>query len=146
VHLNRKFKYFDGGFGYTTATGLTVANHLSAHFPHEVQSALTPERLHMVTGRFHAEVDTTQTEITAVYRWVSGFSATHLDSYQRSVDYNDPSLSFTVAQGLPTFRMFPGKVQAILDARNVFEHSYAANSMQIAQYPRLLKGGINIRF
>ncbi len=146
LHLNRNFKYFQGGLGYTTTTGLAVSNHTSARFPHEVQNALTRERFHLVTARFHADIDLTQTEVTAVYRWVSGFSATRLDPYQKAVDFNDPSLSLTVAQDLPSFRMIPGKVQAILDARNVLEYAYTSKSMQISQYPRLFKGGINIKF
>ena len=39
-----------------------------------------------------------------------------------------------------------GKVQAILDARNLFERPYGMGTMQVAQYPRLFKGGINFKF
>ncbi|MBI4473361.1 MAG: hypothetical protein HY646_11885, partial [Acidobacteria bacterium] len=66
--------------------------------------------------------------------------------YQRQFEYNDPTLRLSNAQNLPTRRIFPGKVQAILDARNLFEHSFGPQNIQIAQYPRLLKGGINIKF
>ena len=107
---------------------------------------LAKERFHVLTARIKAEIDCTQTEVTAVYRWISDFSATRLDPYQRTVEYNDPSLSLSLAQNLPTWRMFPGKVQAIVDARNLFEQSYSSRNSQIAQYPRLVKGGINIKF
>jgi hypothetical protein len=62
------------------------------------------------------------------------------------VEYNDPTLSVSIAQNLPTMRMFPAKLQAIVDARNLFEQSFGPQHTQIAQYPRLVKGGINIKF
>jgi hypothetical protein len=62
------------------------------------------------------------------------------------MEYNDPTLSVSIAQNLPTFRMLPGRFQAILDARNILDQSLGTSHMQIGQYPRLLKGGINIRF
>jgi len=62
------------------------------------------------------------------------------------VEYNDPTLSVSIAQNLPSWRMFPGKVQAIVDARNLLDPCQGAQHIQFGQYPRLLKGGINIRF
>ncbi len=88
----------------------------------------------------------TQTEITTVYRWTSAVSASRLDPYQRLVEYNDPTLSVSIAQNLPTWRMFPGKVQAIVDARNLLDQCLGSQHTPFGQYPKLLKGGINIRF
>jgi hypothetical protein len=52
-----------------------------------------------------------------------------------------------VAQGLPALPPFGGSVQAILDARNIFEPSLLdGRRFQLAQAPRLVKGGVNIRF
>jgi len=99
-----------------------------------------------VALRFKADVTATQTEITSVYRWTSGFSASQIDPYQHLIEYNDPTLSVSIAQNLPSFRMFPARFQAIVDARNVLDQSFGSQHMQIGQYPRLLKGGINIRF
>jgi hypothetical protein len=144
-HLNREFKGFQAGLGYTTTTGLAFTGKQSVSL-RDVHADLAKERFHMLTARVRAEIDSTQTEVTAVYRWISDFSATRLDPYQRTVEYNDPSLSLSLAQNLPTWRMFPGKVQAIVDARNLFEQSYSSRNMQVAQYPRLVKGGINIKF
>src|SRR5437667_6587315 len=69
-----------------------------------------------------------------------------LDTHQRLVEYNDPTLSVSIAQNLPTWRMFPGKVQAIVDARNLLDQCLGSQHTQFGQYPKLLKGGINIRF
>jgi Carboxypeptidase regulatory-like domain len=143
MHLNRKFRGFEAGLGYTTATGIGIKNPVEIQ---EIRNQLHQERFHVVAARFKADLDATQTEITAVYRWVSNFSASRIDPYQRLVEYNDPTLSVSIAQNLPTMRMFPAKLQAIVDARNLFEQSFGPQHTQIAQYPRLVKGGINIKF
>jgi hypothetical protein len=143
LHFNRHFRNFEAGLGFTTVSGIGLERDLSLD---EIRNHLENRRFHSVAARFKAELDATQTEITAVYRWVSGFSASRLDPYQRFVEYNDPTLSLSIAQNLPTMRMFPAKLQAIVDARNLFEQSFGRQHTQVAQYPRLLKGGINIKF
>lgn len=143
VNLNRQFRAFEAGIGFTAAGGIGVKN-ADASLS-EIGKQLVTKRFQVVSARFKADVDTTQTEITAIYRWMSGFSASHIDPYQRLMEYNDPTLSVSIAQNLPTWRMFPGKVQAILDARNLFEQSFGSR-FQMGQYPRLVKGGINIKF
>jgi hypothetical protein len=144
MHLNRRFRDIETGIGYTAASGIGLRT--GSADPNELRNQMFAKQFQVVTARFRADVDTTNTEITAIYRWISGFSASHVDPYQQLFEYNDPSLSLTVAQDLPGWRSFPGTIQAILDARNVFEHSFGSHQTQVAQYPRLLKGGINIKF
>jgi hypothetical protein len=144
VQANRRFRGVEAGVGYTTANGAALK--MASTDPNELRKQMVQRQFQVVTARFKADVDTTRTEITAIYRWMSGFSASRIDSYQQLFEYNDPTLSLTVAQNLPGWRIFPGKIQAILDARNLFENSFGPRRMQAAQYPRLVKGGINIKF
>lgn len=144
LNLNREFRNFEAGIGFTAAGGVGFKK--PATTMDEIGNKLIRKRFQMVSARFKADVDTTQTEVTAIYRWMSGFSASHIDPYQRLMEYNDPSLSLTIAQNLPSWRMFPGRVQAILDARNLFEQPFGSQRIQVGQYPRLVKGGINIKF
>jgi hypothetical protein len=143
VHFNKHFRNFEAGVGFTSATGVGLKE--SADLK-EIRNQLERRRFQVLAARFKADFDATQTEITAVYRWVSGFSASRIDPYQGLLEYNDPTLSVSIAQNLPTLRMFPAKLQAIMDARNLFEQSYGPQYTQVTQYPRLLKGGINIKF
>jgi hypothetical protein len=144
VYLNRELWGVDAGLGYTAATGIGLSK--PAATIEELQNSVSRQRFHIVTARLKTDFDLTNTELTAVYRWTSEFAAAPIDPYQSLVEYNEPTLSITVAQNLPTFRTFPGKVQAILDARNLFEHSFGAQKTQLAPSPRFVKGGINIRF
>jgi len=148
LHINRVFGRFQGGLGYASVAGLGVRRQTSSEGISDIQNELVPQRFHLVTARFKANVDATQTQLTAVYRWMDNFSATRLDAYDRTAEFNDPSLSLTLAQTLPTWGMVPGrgKVQAILDARNLFDRPVGVGTTQVAQYPRLFKGGINIKF
>ncbi len=143
VFINRQFHGFEAGLGYTSVNGLGIDSTSSFE---EMKNQLTRRRFQMVAARFKAKLDTTQTEITTVYRWTSDFSVSRLDPYQRLLEYNDPTMSVSIAQNLPTWHMFPGKVQAILDARNLFDQTLGPQRTQFGQYPRLVKGGINIKF
>jgi hypothetical protein len=144
LYANRKFKTFEAGIGYTAVNGIGIDSRATTF--DDMKEQLYRRKFHMITAQFKAEVTATQTEITTVYRWTNDFSASRLDPYQRLTDYNDPTLSLSIAQNLPTFRMFPGRVQAILDARNLLDQAFGAPRTQVGQYPRLVKGGINIRF
>jgi hypothetical protein len=143
LHVNRQFRNFEAGIGYTAATGVGMDADSSAG---SLQEQLVRRRFHVVAARFKARLDTTQTEITTVYRWNSELSAVRLDPYQRLDEYNDTTLSLSIAQNLPSWRMFPGRVQAIVDARNLLDQCLGSRSNQFGQYPRLVKGGISIRF
>jgi hypothetical protein len=144
VNVNQQFRNFEAGLGYTSVNGVGI-NRRATTFD-EIRNQLVRRRFQSIAARFRADVDATQTEITAVYRWTSDFSASRLDPYQRVIEYNDPTLSLSIAQNLPTWGMFPGKVQAILDARNLLDQSFGAPRTQAGLYPRLVKGGINIKF
>jgi len=144
INVNRKFRHFDAGVGYTSVNSVAIDD--SAVSFDDMRNGLERRHFQSIAGRFKADVDATQTEITAVYRWTSAFSPSRLDPYQHVMEYNDPTLSLSIVQNLPTWRMFPGKVQAILDARNLLDQSFGAPKTQVGQYPRLVKGGINIKF
>jgi len=142
LHVNRQFRNFEAGIGYTSATGAGM----NPNWTGPVQGQLVRRQFQVVAARFKARLDSTQTEITTVYRWTSALSPVRLDPYQRLDEYNDPSLSLSIAQNLPGWRLFPGRVQAVVDARNLLDQCVSSQGNQIGQYPRLVKGGINIRF
>jgi hypothetical protein len=141
---NRRFRGFEGGLSYTGVNGVGISDHAVTF--DDMREELIRRRFHSVAVRFKATVPCTETEISAVYRWNSAVPASQLDPYQRFMEYNDPTLSFSIVQNLPGFRMLPGRFQAILDARNLLDQTFGAQHTQTGQYPRLVKGGINIKF
>jgi hypothetical protein len=144
LHVNRQFRNFEAGVGYTAIDGIGTVSESQAA---SLQDQLVRRRFHVVSARFKAKFDATQTEVTTVYRWNSALSPVRLDPYQQLDEYNDPTLSLSIAQNLPNWRMLPGRVQAIVDARNLLDQCIGGSQgNQYGQYPRLVKGGISIRF
>jgi hypothetical protein len=141
---NREFRGFETGIGYTLATGGSIPD--GAISLDELRNQITSRRFHVITARIKTDFELTNTELTAVYRWISRYAAGIIDPYQQAVEYNDPTLSISITQNLPTFGAIPAKVQAVLDARNLFEQPYGSSQNQLALSPRFVKGGINIRF
>ena len=144
MHADRSFRGFEAGAGYTYASAIGFDPNVIS--PDELGSESARRNFHVVTARVTTDIDLTQTAVTAVYRWNSGFSLSAIDPYQRFAEYNDPTLSITIAQDLPNWKIFPGKFQAVVDARNLFEPSFGSRRTIHAQYPRLFKGGIHIKF
>jgi hypothetical protein len=144
MFVNREFKGFETGLGYTMASGPGISGMASSS--DDLRFQMESRRFHVFTARIKADFDLTNTELTAVYRWVSKYAAAAIDPYQQNVEYNDPTLSISIAQNLPTFGAIPAKVQAIFDARNLLERPVGSSGNQLALSPRFVKGGINIRF
>jgi len=141
--VNREFKGVEAGLGYTVATGPAVSPLASLE---ELRNQMGSRKFQVVTARIKTDFDLTNTELTAVYRWVSKYAAASIDPYQQNVEYSDPTLSISIAQNLPTFGAIPAKVQAIFDARNLLERPVGSSNNQLTLSPRYVKGGINIRF
>ena len=144
VFMDRNFRGLEAGLGYTYANA--VAFDPDVLSPEDLYEDANRRNLHVVTARVSTNIEWSQTAVTAVYRWVSGFPLAPVDPYQRTAEYNDPTLSITVAQDLPSLKILPAKFQAIVDARNLFEPSFGSRRTVFAGHPRLLKGGIHIRF
>jgi Carboxypeptidase regulatory-like domain len=145
LNLNREFNGFEAGIGYTVATAPSLTSTVSNL--DDIRSQISRQRFQVVTARIKTDLELTNTELTAVYRWMSKYAAGLIDPYQQTFEYNDPTLSISIAQTLPTFGALPtAKVQAIFDARNLFEQPFGSSRNQLAISPRYVKGGINIRF
>ena len=144
LHVDRSFRDFEAGLAYTYANAVGFDEDVVS--PNELRQQARNKSFHVVTVRVKTEIDLTQTAVTAVYRWSSGFSLGPIDPYQRFAEYNDPTLSLTIAQDLPSLKIFPGKLQAIVDARNLFDPSFGSRRTVYAGHPRLLKGGIHLKF
>ena len=142
--MDGAFRDFEASVGYTYANGVGFDPGVVS--PDELREQAEQRNFHVVTARVKTDLELTQTSVTAVYRWTSGFSLAPIDPYQRFAEYNDPTLSLTIAQDLPSLSILPAKVQAIVDVRNLFEPSFGSRRTMHAGYPRLLKGGIHFKF
>jgi hypothetical protein len=143
IFVNREFYGFEAGLGLTAANAAALPSRPSS--VDEIRLQISNRHFQVVTARIKTDFELTNTELTAVYRWISKYAAGPIDPYQGTLEYNDPTLSISVAQTLPTFGTFPGKIQAIF-VPNLFEQPFGSSKTQLAHSPRFVKGGINIRF
>lgn len=144
LYVDRSFRTFEAGVGYTFASAVGFDQGIVVS--EDIGSQIGRKNFHVLTARVKTDIDLTQTAVTAVYRWASGHPAVPVDPYQPYAEYNDPTLSITIAQDLPRLKSFPAKFQAVVDARNLFEPSFGYRRVVQALYPRLFKGGIHIKF
>lgn len=143
VSVNRVAGKTEFGVGYTQAAGIPLDS-INLTRPEEAARVSDTRTLHSMSARFKADLDLTQTQVTAVYRWISAPAASQIDPHQKFSESNDPYLNILVAQDLPTLKIVPGRIQAILDARSLLDPGTRHPNATL--YPRLLKGGISIRF
>lgn len=144
VVADRQFDGFDASLGYTYASAFGFGRGVDS--PADLGSAATRRDYHVLTARVHGRFELTHTELTAVYRWSPGYPVAQVDPYQRFAEYNDPTLSLTIAQDLPSGGILPARLQAVLDARNLFEPAFGSNRTVSASTPRILKGGLHFKF
>jgi Carboxypeptidase regulatory-like domain len=144
VVADRQFRGFDASLGYTYASAFGFGRRVDS--PEDLRTAATRRNYHVLTARVHGRFDLTHTELTAVYRWSPGYPLAQLDPYQRFAEYNDPTLSLTIAQDLPSGGLLPARLQAVVDARNLFEPAFGSNRTVSASSPRILRGGLHFKF
>lgn len=144
VVADRQFDGFDASLGYTYASAFGFGREVDS--PEDLRSAATRRGYHVLTARVHGRFALTHTELTAVYRWSPGYPLAQVDPYQRFAEYNDPTLSLTIAQDVPSGGLLPARLQAVVDARNLFEPAFGSNRTVSASTPRILKGGLHFKF
>src|SRR4030095_8342467 len=125
LFINREFNGFETGFGYTVAAGPAISPY--AYTLEQVRSRVSQKQFHVVTARIKTDFALTNTQLIAVYRWVSRYAAGPIDPYQQTAEFNDPTLSISITQNLPTFGAIPAKVQAIFDDRNLLEQPFGSS-------------------
>jgi hypothetical protein len=101
----------------------------------------------MVAGQLQAEFDT-GTRVTAVYRFSPDAVVFAIDPFAGRVAAFEPSASVVVYQSIPTPGFFPGRLEAMLDVRNLFDVTATSDEreLQLADYSRLVRAGLSFRF
>jgi len=101
-------------------------------------------------ARLDAAVPWTRTRISATFRAVPRTSVFGIDPFYGDWLVLDPGLSVMVTQELPTLAFLPGRWEATVDARNLFDvHngvSTHTGSVQLSRFCRSIRGSFSVRF
>lgn len=105
---------------------------------------------HSVAARISTRLPMTSTRLAASYKWVGGEVVSRQDPFGEITYQVDPQLNLTVRQPLPTF-LFPGKLEALADFRNLLAQGYVPMSTtdgQVVLMPafRSFRGGFSFQF
>jgi len=114
--------------------------------------SLSTRREHAVATKFAGFIPTSGTRWIASYKWTSGNALSAVDAFNSSPGQTDPYLSIFIRQPLPSTSFIPGKMDALLDLRNLLAQGYLpvmgqdGRTIYMVQSSRSLRGGLAFTF
>jgi hypothetical protein len=118
----------------------------------DVSGLLRAEHRHAVATKFSGTIPHAGTKVIASYRWTSGSGLTPVDMFNASAGQTDPFFSIFLRQPIPGTRMLPGKMEALVDIRNLLAQGYVpvvgqdGNTLYLVQSTRAVRGGLAFTF
>lgn len=150
VVVQRKFGNMtataDYAFGGVITAGLSGAD-LDA-----VQDSFRTVKAHAVSTQLSGNVPRLKTRWITTYKWTSEESLTPVDLFNESPGQADPYLSIFLRQPLPMAGIGSGKLEAIIDLRNLLAQGYLpvlakdGSKMYLVQAARSVRGGVAFNF
>ena len=139
---------FDFALGnvLTTQPGTAVDNW------QQVRSTLRPAQAHTFTAKFSGRVPHSQTRWGASYKWCDHNAVSQVDLFNAGPGQADPFLNFFVRQPIPSTSFLPGKLEAMVDVRNLLEQGYRpfmgqdGRTLYLVQSARAIRGGLAFTF
>jgi len=107
---------------------------------------------HAVGGKLSVAVPKSKTVWAASYRWVDGPVLTPVDMFDNSVGRMDPFLSILIRQPIPFPGFLPGRMEAMVDLRNLLAQGYVpvlgddGHTVYLVQSARTVRGGLSFTF
>jgi hypothetical protein len=119
----------------------------------DVRGLLENERHHAVTGKVNGLIPFSHTRWLASYKWTSGgLALTPVDMFNVSAGQSDPFLNIFVRQPIPGMGFMPGRMEALVDVRNLLAQGYIpvmgrdGRTMYLVQSARSIRGGVAFTF
>jgi hypothetical protein len=133
--------YAFGGVLVPTSTDLT-----------DVRSTMRKQRRHAISYKMAGQVPGSHAKWIASYTFTNGDSLTPVDMFNTSPGQSDPYLSVFVRQPLPETKFIPGKVEAMVDVRNLLAQGYMpvvgndGQTVYLVSAARSVRGGLAFTF
>lgn len=115
-------------------------------------ASLHRQRRHAAALKLAGALPGSHTRWIASYRWVSGSALTPVDMFNASPGQTDSYLSFFLRQPLPQLSFLPGRMEALVDVRNLLEEGYVpvlgqdGRTIYLVQSARSVRGGLAFNF
>lgn len=132
--------------------GVVEGQNLSQGWQPLDASMFTTAHRHALAGKVAGRVPGARTRVVASYRWTPGGGLTPVDMFNTSAGQADPFLSFFVRQPIPGAGVLPGKLEAVIDLRNLLAQGYVpvmgqdGHTVYLVQSARAVRGGVAFTF
>lgn len=119
---------------------------------HGLRPQVHQESRHSLGMKMSGTAPRTQTQWAASYRLTNQKSLTPVDLFDSSPGRIDPYLNFFVRQPLPAISFLPGKMEALVDLRNLLAQGYVpvigrdGRTLYLVQSARSVRGGLAFVF
>ena len=113
---------------------------------------LATSREHSVAAKLAGYLPGAGTRWIASYKWTSGNAVSVVDGFNASPGQADPYLSIFIRQPLPGTSFIPGRMDALIDLRNLLAQGYVpvigqdGRPVYMVQSARSLRGGLAFSF
>ncbi len=107
---------------------------------------------HALAAKVSGTTPKTKTRWIASYRWISGQALTPVDMFNASAGQADPYLNVFLRQPIPGTGFLPGRMEALVDLRNLLAQGYVpvlgsdGRTVYLVQSARAVRGGVSFTF
>jgi len=118
----------------------------------DARSAIQYKNRHAVSGKLSGTLPGSKTQWITSYKWMNGNSLTPVDMYNSGPGQTDSYLNVFIRQPLPGSGFMPGKMEALVDVRNLLAQGYRpvvgsdGQTLYLVQAPRSIRGGVAFVF
>ena len=118
----------------------------------DVAGLVRAQRRQALGTKFSGRIPRAGTKVIASYRWTNGSGLTPVDMFNASAGQTDPFFSIFVRQPIPTSKLFSGKMEALVDIRNLLAQGYVpmvgqdGSTVYLVQSARSVRGGLAFTF
>jgi hypothetical protein len=151
VVVQRRFSQdFTATLDYSTGGVMTMKAPVSNW--QSVSQNLTNDRRHSLGAKFTGYIPTSGTRWVASYKWTSGSALSPVDEFNASPGQVDPYFSIFLRQSIPGTSFIPGKMEALVDVRNLLAQGYVpvlgqdGRTVYLVQSARAVRGGLAFTF
>ena len=132
-----------GSFGYSTGRGLELESTALL----DPATPFDSTAFQLFAGQLEADFSS-GTRISAVYRYSPNSVVFAIDPFDGRLAAYQPNASIFVAQTIPMPGFIPGRWEATLDVRNLFDTVPLTddNEISLVEYSRLIRAGVSFRF
>jgi hypothetical protein len=142
---------------FSATINYSIGNALSVSKPNSAfdasQNLFVAGQQQSISGKLNGEIMATHTKWSAGYKWTTGKNVvSSVDLFNATAGATDPFLSFSLRQPVPGTSWLPGKLEALIDVRNLLAQGYVpmlgsdGKTVYLVQSARSIRGGLNFKF